>query len=274
MVAEASTDISAMPVADPRAAEAARATRRRWAIIALVHVAAVLLWEVLVRATKLPAFILPAPSAVLATLAVPSNAWVSNTLVTAAEIGGGYLLAVVLGVVLALVFSWSRLLSLLVFPLLVTLNMIPKVALGPIVIVWMSYGIVTNMLITFSLCFFPILLTTVRGLQEVEPDLLDLVHSLKGSRWQVFRYIQLPGSLPYIFSGMKVAAILAVAGAVVGEFVASERGLAYLMIQVQTSLDTAAMFMAVILLTLLGLALYLLVLGLEHRLVPRDARKG
>jgi NitT/TauT family transport system permease protein len=275
MIVEASTDIpAAIPTIDPREAAAARAARRRWGVIALVHVAVVVLWEVLVRATALPAFILPRPSAVVATLAVPTHAWVSNTLVTAAEIGGGYVLAVVLGVALALVFTWSRVLTLLVFPVLVTLNMIPKVALGPIVIVWMSYGILTNMLITFSLCFFPVLLTTTRGLQEVEPDLLDLVHSLKGSRWQVFRYIQLPGSLPYIFSGMKVAAILAVAGAVVGEFVASERGLAYLMIQVQTSLDTAAMFMAVILLTLLGLLLYLVVLGLEHRFVPRDARKG
>ena len=271
MAAEVSAE---SPAADRREAAAARAARRRWMIIALVHLAAVLAWEGLVRATALPAFILPTPSAVLATLAAPNNAWVSNTLVTAAEIAGGYALAVGLGVILALLFTWSRTLTLLVFPLLVTLNMIPKVALGPIVIVWMSYGIVTNMLITFSLCFFPILLTTVRGLQEVEPDLLDLVHSLKGSRWQVFRYIQLPGSLPYIFSGMKVAAILAVAGAVVGEFVASDRGLAYLMIQVQASLDTAAMFMAVILLTLLGLALYLVVLGLERRFVPRDARKG
>jgi NitT/TauT family transport system permease protein len=279
MIAEAaSTDIQAASTADARTdarvAAAARATRRRWAVIVLVHVAVVLLWEVLVRAAKIPAFILPAPSDVLATLAAPTNAWVSNTLVTAAEILGGYLLAVALGVTLALLFSWSNLLMLLVFPLLVTLNMIPKVALGPIVVVWMSYGIFTNMLITFSLCFFPILLTTARGLREVEPDLLDLVHSLKGSRWQVFRYIQLPGSLPYIFSGMKVGAILAVAGAVVGEFIASERGLAYLMIQVQSSLDTAAMFMAVFLLTLLGLTLYLIVLGLEHRFVPRDARKG
>ncbi|MFH5923562.1 ABC transporter permease [Roseomonas xinghualingensis] len=274
MIAEASTDIQPVPVADARMAAAARATRRRWAVIALVHAAVVLLWEVLVRAAQVPAFILPAPSDVLATLAVPTHAWVSNTLVTAAEIIGGYMLALGLGVALALVFTWSRLLTLLVFPLLVTLNMIPKVALGPIVIVWLSYGIFTNVLITFSLCFFPILLTTARGLREVEPDLLDLVHSLKGSRWQVFRYIQLPGSLPYIFSGMKVAAILAVAGAVVGEFVASERGLAYLMIQVQSSLDTAAMFMAVVLLSLLGITLYLIVLGLEHRFVPRDARKG
>ena len=160
----------------------------------------------------------------------------------------------------------------LVFPLLVTLNMIPKVALGPLVIVWFSYGIGTNILITFLLCFFPILLTTARGLKEVEPDLLDLVRSLKGSRWQAFRYIQLPGALPYLFSGMKVAAILAVAGAVVGEFIASERGLGYLMIQVQASLDTPAMFMAVVMLTLLGLALYLAVLAAEHLFLPKDAR--
>src|SRR5262249_44173908 len=111
-----------------------------------------------------------------------------------------------------------------------------------------------------------------RGLSEVEPDLLDLVKSLRGSRWTLFRKIQLPGSLPYVFSGMKVGAILAVAGAIVGEFIASERGLGYLMIQVQSSLDTPAMVMAVGLLTLLGVALYGLVLGLERLFVVRDIR--
>jgi NitT/TauT family transport system permease protein len=245
----------------------------RWAAIVGVHVALVLAWQFGVRLTSLPAFVLPAPTDILATLSKSNYAWLDNTLVSTAEILGGYALAVVFGVGLALVFSWSRLLTLAVFPLLVTLNMIPKVALGPLVIVWFSYGIRTNMLITFSLCFFPILLTTLRGLREVEPDLLDLVKSLKGSRWEMFRYIQLPGSLPYIFSGMKVAAILAVAGAVVGEFIASDRGLAYLMIQVQAALDTPAMFMAVLILTFIGVALYLAVLGLEHLLVPRDARK-
>jgi NitT/TauT family transport system permease protein len=110
-------------------------------------------------------------------------------------------------------------------------------------------------------------------LREVEPDLLDLVKSLRGSRWTLFRKIQLPGSLPYIFSGMKVGAILAVAGAIVGEFIASERGLGYLMIQVQSSLDTPAMVMAVVLLTLLGVALYGLVLVLERMFVVGDARQ-
>jgi NitT/TauT family transport system permease protein len=152
--------------------------------------------------------------------------------------------------------------------------MIPKVALGPLIIVWFKYGVGPNMLIAFSICFFPILLTTIRGLREVDPDLLDLIHSLKGSRWQLFTKIQLPGALPYVFSGMKVGAILAVAGAIVGEFLGSDQGLGYLMMQVQVTLDTPAMFMALILITATGMTLYGLVLLLERALVPRDARLG
>ncbi|MDO8371073.1 MAG: ABC transporter permease [Polaromonas sp.] len=245
---------------------------RRWGIIVGIHLAGVLLWEAVVRIFAIQSFILPAPSRVLATLGNTNLSWLSNTTVTAIEIFGGYALGLVLGILCALLFITSRRLTLLVFPVLVTLNMIPKVALGPLVIVWFSYGIGTNILITFSLCFFPILLTTIRGLNETEPELLDLVRALKGSRWQLFRYIQLPGSLPYVFSGMKVATILAVAGAVVGEFIASDKGLGYLMIQLQASLDTPAVFMAVLLITGLGVLLYLLVLLLERLFITQDAR--
>jgi len=208
----------------------------------------------------------------LGTLAKPNYHWFANTFTTAQEVVGGYALAVVLGVGIALMFSWSRLLSLTLFPLFVTLNMVPKIALGPLVIVWLGYGLGPNIVITFAISFFPVLLNTLRGLSEVEPDLLDLVRALKGSRWQVFTKVQLPGSLPYIFSGMKVAAILAIAGAVVGEFIGSERGLGFLMVQVQTSLDTGAMFMAVVLLTLVGVAVYLITIGLERLCVVKDAR--
>ena len=157
-------------------------------------------------------------------------------------------------------------------PLLVSLNMIPKVALGPLIIVWFKYGIFPNSMMAFSIAVFPILLTTARGLRETEPELLDLVRALRGSRWQLFTKIQLPGALPYIFSGMKVGAILAVAGAIVGEFLSSDKGLGYLMLQVQVTLDTPAMFMAVILITLIGVALYGSVLLLERLLVAKDAR--
>lgn len=248
-----------------------RAATMRIVVVVLVHVAVIVIWQLSVDLFHVPAFILPTPLATLKTLASPSYAWPTNTLVSAIEIGGGYLLGVFVGVTLALLFSWSRLLTLVLLPLCVSLNMIPKVALGPLFIVWFSYGILPNILIAFSICFFPVLLTTARGLSEVPPDLLDLVRSLKGTRWQLFRKIQLPGALPYVFSGMKVGAVLAVAGAVVGEFIASERGLGYIMIQVQSSLDTPAMLMAVILLTSLGVLLYGAVLGVE-RLVIRDAR--
>jgi NitT/TauT family transport system permease protein len=253
----------------------ARARKRahavRLLVVVAVHVVVVAVWQLSVELFRVPAFILPSPLAALKTLASPSYAWPTNTLVSAMEIGGGYLLGVFVGVTLALLFSWSRLFTLVLLPLCVSLNMIPKVALGPLFIVWFSYGILPNILIAFSICFFPVLLTAARGLHEVPPDLLDLVRSLKGTRWQLFRKIQLPGALPYVFSGMKVGAVLAVAGAVVGEFIASERGLGYIMIQVQSSLDTPAMLMAVILLTMLGVLLYGAVLGVE-RLVIRDAR--
>jgi NitT/TauT family transport system permease protein len=170
------------------------------------------------------------------------------------------------------VFTWSKALESFFMPLLVSLNMIPKVALGPLIIVWFKYGILPNSIMAFSICVFPILLTTARGLRETEPELLDLVRSLKGSRWQLFTKVQLPGALPYIFAGMKVAAILAVAGAIVGEFLGSDKGLGYLMLQVQVTLDTPAMFMAVILITLIGMVLYGIVLGLERWLVVKDAR--
>jgi NitT/TauT family transport system permease protein len=245
---------------------------QRWSLIVAVHLGGIALWEAVVRLFHVQKFILPAPSQVLASLANPNLSWLSNTAVTALEVFAGYTLGVVLGILCALLFVTSRKLMMLVFPLLVTLNMIPKVALGPLIIVWFSYGIGPNILITFSLCFFPILLTTIRGLNETEPDLLDLVRALKGSRWQLFRYIQLPGSLPYVFSGMKVATVLAVAGAVVGEFIASDKGLGYLMIQVQASLDIPAVFMAVFLITGLGVLLYLLVLLLERRFITQDAR--
>ena len=245
---------------------------RRYGLAVLSHILLVVVWYLFVKFGHVPSFVMPTPTATVATLVGENYNWLGNTLVTASEIFGGYFLAVLFGVALAMAFSWSRTAEDSVMPVLVSLNMVPKVAMGPLVIVWLSYGIVPNMIIAFSICFFPILLTTARGLREVEPDLLDLVRSLRGSKWQIFTKIQLPGALPYIFSGMKVGAILAVAGAIVGEFLGSSRGLGYLMLQVQVTLDTAGMFMAVILITLIGVALYGMVLGLERLIVVRDAR--
>jgi NitT/TauT family transport system permease protein len=243
-----------------------------WALGAAAHITVFALWWAVTASGTVPAFILPSPGATLSTLTNPVYQWGSNTLVTATEIFVGYGLAIATGVLMAMLFSWFRLLRAALFPLFITISMIPKVALGPLLIVWFGYGITTNIFFAFLISIFPILITTARGLREVEPDLLDLVRALNGTRWQIFRKIQFPSALPYIFSSMKVGAILAVAGAIVGEFVASSQGLGYLMIQVQSTLDTAAMFMAVILLSLLGVALFGFVMLLERIFVVKDAR--
>jgi NitT/TauT family transport system permease protein len=245
---------------------------QRISLAVLAHAALILAWYLFVKLGNVPKFVMPSPGATLDALLQPDYGWWSNVLVTGTEIFAGYFLALAVGVALALVFTWSKALESFFMPLLVSLNMIPKVALGPLIIVWFKYGVFPNSMMAFSICVFPILLTTARGLREIEPELLDLVRSLKGSRWQLFCKIQLPGALPYIFSGMKVAAILAVAGAIVGEFLGSDRGLGYLMLQVQVTLDTPAMFMAVLLITLIGMLLYGMVLALERWLVVKDAR--
>ena len=247
-------------------------TVQRYTLAIVAHLALLLAWYLFVTLGNVPQFVMPSPGATLDALLQPNYSWWTNIAVTATEIFAGYFLALVVGVALALVFTWSKPLESFFMPLLVSLNMVPKVALGPLIIVWFKYGIFPNSMMAFSICVFPILLTTARGLREVEPELLDLVRSLKGSRWQLFSKIQLPGALPYIFAGMKVAAILAVAGAIVGEFLGSDKGLGYLMLQVQVTLDTPAMFMAVLLITLIGMLLYGLVLAMERLLVVKDAR--
>jgi NitT/TauT family transport system permease protein len=247
-------------------------TFQRYTLAIVAHLALLLAWYLFVTLGNVPKFVMPSPGATLDALLQPNYSWWTNIAVTATEIFAGYFLALVAGVALALVFTWSKALESFFMPLLVSLNMIPKVALGPLIIVWFKYGVFPNSMMAFSICVFPILLTTARGLREVEPELLDLVRSLKGTRWQLFSKIQLPGALPYIFAGMKVAAILAVAGAIVGEFLGSDKGLGYLMLQVQVTLDTPAMFMAVLLITLIGMLLYGLVLAMERLLVVKDAR--
>lgn len=244
-------------------------TLRHYSYAIASHIGFILLWQAVVVLADVPTYILPTPLQTIAELSEGSYHWGMQIWVTTLEIFGGYALAVVVGVALSVLFVWIPALNNSLMPLLVTLNMVPKVAMAPLFIIWFSYGIVPNMIIAFTICFFPIVLTTYRGLIEVEPDLINLVKALKASRWQIFVKIQLPGSLPYLFSGMKVAAILAVAGAVVGEFIASDKGLGNFLLIQQNALNTPAMMMALLLITAIGMALYGFVLVLEYIFITR-----
>ena len=153
---------------------------QRYSLAVLSHLLLVVAWQIFIVVGKVPKFVMPSPYETLNALLVPNYRWLENIAVTTVEIFGGYIIAVVVGVALALLFSWFRSLELVAMPLLVSLNMIPKVALGPLIIVWFKYGIGPNIMMAFAICFFPIMLTTARGLREVEPDLLDLVRTLQG----------------------------------------------------------------------------------------------
>jgi NitT/TauT family transport system permease protein len=238
----------------------------------LAHLALLGLWVWATTAGGVPRFIIPGPMETFATLAAPHYRWAHHVAVTAGQAAAGFGLAVLVGMALAVVFTWFAPVRRALMPLLVTLNLVPKVALAPLFIVWFGYGLLPNILITFIIAFFPIVITVARGLAEVEPELLDLVRVQRATRWQVFRKIQLPSALPYLFSGMRVAAVLAIAGTIVGEFIGSEAGLGFLMLSAQATLDTPAMFMALILITLVGVGLYVSVVVLEALTVTADAR--
>ena len=242
---------------------------RHYLYAILAHVAFVLLWHFAVVWSGVPKFIMPTPLDAVRELFEPHYNWGTHVWVTTLEVFGGFGLAALIGVAMAVLFVWLPGANAAMMPLLVTLNMVPKVAMAPLFVIWLGFGIVPNMVIAFTICFFPIVLTTYRGLMEVEPELINLVKSVRANRWQIFTKIQLPGSLPYLFSGMKVAAVLAVAGAIVGEFIASDRGLGNLLLIQQNMLNTGAMVMALILITLIGTVLYGLVLALEWFFVTR-----
>ena len=162
--------------------EGSESKLKQYALGVLAHLLLLLAWYLFVRLGEVPKFVMPSPRDTLMALFQPNYDWWSNTLVTGTEIFGGYALALAVGVLLALLFTWSKTLEALVLPLLVTLNMIPKVALGPLIIVWFKYGVFPNAMMAFSIAVFPILLTTARGLREVAGVALQRIIAIFGRR--------------------------------------------------------------------------------------------
>ena len=156
----------------------------------------------------------------------------------------------------------------MMLPLFIFINSLPIIAVAPIILLWFGYGIFTNVLIAFLVSFFPVVINTATGLNEVEEELLDLVRYLHASKWQVFTKIQFPNSLPYIFTGLKICSTMCVVGAIVGEFIASDRGLGYIIINSQFTMDTPPIFAALILVSLIGFVLFGLVSVFEKILMP------
>ena len=235
---------------------------------ALVMLGLLLAWQLAVDLGGVKEYILPSPSAAFKAYFRPNYQWTANFLATFYATIGAFALSAVLGVVLAVVIVWNDMLMRTVMPVLVLFNTLPKVALAPLFVIWLGYGIWPNIVIGTTIAFFPMVVNTAVGLASADPEMLDLVRSLKASRWQVLAKIRFPNAVPYIFTGLKLNATMSVIGAIVGEFVASERGLGALIITGGVTLETPSIFASLILISVLGLALYGMVVAVERWVAP------
>jgi NitT/TauT family transport system permease protein len=238
-----------------------------------MFVVVLLVWHFGVVLLGVKEFILPTPLAAIQTLFQAKFRWPMNFMATFYEVVGGFLVSALIGVILGIAIVWSDWLKRTILPFLVFLNSLPKIAVAPLFLIWFGYGILPNILIVFLISFFPVVINTATGLVAVEEDLLDLVRYLHATKLQKLMKIQLPNSLPYIFSGLKIAATTAVTGAIVGEFVASDKGLGAVIIASQTTLATPVIFGSLILITIIGMGLFGFVGLMERILMPWERQK-
>ena len=233
-----------------------------------------LLWEAMVPLTGVSPFVLPRPSQIVMRLVGDFRLLVTHAAVTAAEVVAGFVVAVAVGIPIALAIFYSRFFERAVYPLLVALQTIPKVALAPLLILWLGYDWTPKIFLGFIIAFFPIVIATVVGLQSLDKSMVHLVRSMGASEWQTFVKLRLPAALPNIFGGLKVGIALAVIGAVIGEYVAAERGLGYLQLSANAKFDTTLNFAALIMISLVGVVLFLVLGVVEDRVVfRREAAK-
>jgi NitT/TauT family transport system permease protein len=226
----------------------------------------IVLWEGLVRAFDVRPFILPTPSAVLAStweFAAPIKMHAWQTFWTTMV---GFALAVAFGLFAGFVLGSSRVLYKAFYPLLVGFNAIPKVAVVPILVVWFGIGAVPAMLTAFLLAFFPILVNVATGLATLEPELEDVLRALGARRTDVLFKVGLPRSMPYFFASLKVAITLAFVGTVVSETVASNKGIGYLMMSASSTMQTPLLFAGLIVISLMAMAMYLIFAKVEQRM--------
>jgi len=231
-----------------------------------------LAWQFAVVIFNVREFILPSPLSALEHLFLPqpdaNYNWSVHLSATIYAVLASFAATSIIGIAIAITMAWSRLINDMMLPLFIFINSLPIIAIAPIILLWFGYGILTNVLIAFLVSFFPVVINTARGLNEVEEELLELVGYLHASKWQVFTKIQFPNSLPYIFTGLKICSTMCVVGAIVGEFIASDRGLGYIIINSQFTMDTPPIFASLILVSLIGFVLYGLVSVFEKILMP------
>lgn len=236
-----------------------------------VFVAFFVVWEVLVHVLSMKAVILPPPTTTFATMWAKRAYLLQHTWPTVMAISVGFLIAAVSGFAIAVAIAYSRRINEITYPFLVAAQVVPKIALAPLFLIWFGVGLLPKVIIAALIAFFPIVINTAKGLTSVEPELIQFMRSLGASWREIFFKISLPWALPYIFAAFKISITLAVVGAVVGEFIASDVGLGYVINYANITLETEVMFAGLLLLSAVGILLFLVIVLIERYVMSWQA---
>jgi NitT/TauT family transport system permease protein len=224
-------------------------------------------WEVLVRALGIRSIILPPPSEIAEVMVTRHDLLLTHLWPSLYLTVLGFALSVFGGIFVAILITYSEIVRKGFYPVIVVSQVIPKISIAPLFIVWFGTGTMSSLLLAFLIAFFPMTINSAMGLQSVDEDIHKMARTFMGSRWQIFWKIRMPNALPYIFGGMKISVTLAIIGVIVSEFVASQEGIGYLIKLAGGLLDTPLMMAAITVLSISGLALYWLIVEAERRAV-------
>jgi NitT/TauT family transport system permease protein len=234
----------------------------------VTFVVLIVAWELLVRQLKIPSWLLPAPTGIAHAMVEWRSELAFHFAITLYETIVGFALAIVVSVPLAVAIVYSPVLQNTIYPILLVFQSVPKVAIAPLLALWIGFGLLPKVVVVFLVCFFPIIVATATGLSAVPAPVMELIKSLSASTFQTFVKIRFPTAMPHIFIGFKIAVTFAVIGAVIGEFVGSERGLGYLILVSTSQSQTPLAFGALVLLTVMSIILYYSIVLIERIIVP------
>ena len=241
-----------------------------WVSTAITLVLMIVIWKLVIAVFDVSPFVLPQPEDVIGGMGdlINSEGFWSDVRTTLTETLVGFGIALVLGIVGGTVLGRVVWLEQALRPVIVASQVVPKVALIPLFIIWFGFGITSKIIIVALLAFFPILLNVILGVRSVDAGHRDVMRSLNASRWQTFRRLEYPSTLPYVLAGMEVGIVFAVVGAVVGEYLGGDQGLGYRIVTSLNNLEAETLFAVIVVLTLFGFLLYLAVVGLKRLLIP------
>jgi NitT/TauT family transport system permease protein len=229
----------------------------------------VILWEIFTTFFKIPQYLLPSPTATMTSFVAKWPALSVELIYTLEEIIVGFVVGTVVAFGLAVVIASSPLLPKILYPVIIAVQVVPKIALAPVFLVWFGYGEIPITMITALICFFPVLVNSIKGLVTIDQSIADLMSSLYASRRQVFLKVQLPNCIPYLFASLKVAMTFAIIGAIVGEWIGgASHGVGYLMLVYSSNFDTAPLFAGIFLITLVGIVLFAITALFEKLAAP------